>query len=113
MPLTASGKIDRHELRAPDGSRPDLAAAYTAPQTRTEELLASIWAEVLNLDKVGIHDNFFELGGHSLLATRIISRIRQVFPGEVPLRALFEMPTVAKLSKHIERMTGAEISRIV
>jgi amino acid adenylation domain-containing protein len=108
LPLTASGKVDRRGLPGPDGSRPDLAAVYTAPQTRTEELLANIWADVLKLDKVGIHDNFFELGGHSLLATRVVSRIREAFRIELALRAIFEMPAVAELSKHIEKTIIAE-----
>ena len=102
LPLTASGKVDRRALPAPDGSRPDLAEAYLAPRNRTEELLAKIWAEVLKLERIGIHDNFFDLGGHSLLATQVASRIREVFRIELPLRALFETPTVAGLSNHIE-----------
>jgi amino acid adenylation domain-containing protein len=102
LPLTASGKVDRRALAAPDGSRPDLAAAYLAPRNRTEELLAKIWAEVLKLERIGIHDNFFDLGGHSLLATRVASRIREALRIELPLRAMFETPTVAGLSNHIE-----------
>ena len=102
LPLTASGKVDRRALPAPDGSRPDLAEAYLAPRNRTEELLAKIWAEVLKLERIGIHDNFFELGGHSLLATQVASRIREVLRIELPLRAMFETPTVAGLSNHIE-----------
>jgi acyl carrier protein len=72
-----------------------------------EEVVASIWSEVLNLEKVGIHDNFFDLGGHSLLATRVVSRIIVIFQIELPLRALFEMPTVASLSDHIEAIRWA------
>ena len=102
LPLTASGKVDRRALPAPDGSRPDLAEAYLAPRNRTEELLAKIWAEVLKLERIGIHDNFFDLGGHSLLATQVASRIREVLRIELPLRAMFETPTVAGLSNHIE-----------
>jgi acyl carrier protein len=102
LPLTASGKVDRRRLPAPDGRGPDLAEAYSAPRNQTEELLTKIWAEVLKLDRIGIHDNFFDLGGHSLLATRVVSGIRKILHRELPLRALFETPTVAGLSKHIE-----------
>jgi aspartate racemase len=107
LPLTASGKVDRRALPAPDGSRPELAEAYVAPRNVTEKLLTTIWAEVLKLEEVGIHDNFFELGGHSLLATRVVSRIREVFQIELALRALFETPTVAGLSNRIEAVRCA------
>jgi acyl carrier protein len=98
LPLTASGKVDRRALPAPDGSRSELAEAYTAPRNHTEELLAKIWAEVLNLEKVGIRDNFFNLGGHSLLATQVISRMRNAFSIEVPLRQMFDAPTLAEMA---------------
>jgi acyl carrier protein len=107
LPLMASGKVDRGALPAPDASRADVAEAYVAPRNQNEELLAGVWAEVLKLDNVGIHDNFFELGGHSLLATRVVSKIREILRIELPLRALFEMPTVASLSEHIEAIKWA------
>ena len=95
LPLTPNGKVDRDALPAPDQSRPELETAYIAPRTRTEELLAEVWVELLKLEKVGIHDNFFELGGHSLLATQVISRLRRAFGVDLPLRSLFETPTIA------------------
>jgi amino acid adenylation domain-containing protein len=102
LPLTPNGKADRKALPAPDRSRPESEAGYVAPRTGVEELLAEIWAAVLKLDKIGIHDNFFSLGGHSLLATQVVSRIRESFQVEFPLRALFETQTVSGLAGQIE-----------
>ncbi|MEW5928458.1 MAG: amino acid adenylation domain-containing protein [Gemmatimonadota bacterium] len=103
IPLTASGKIDRRALPAPERGP---AGAYVAPRTPAEEVLSGIWAEVLGSGRVGVEDGFFELGGHSLLATRVVSRARQAFGIEVPLRALFEAPTVAALAERIDSLRG-------
>jgi acyl-coenzyme A synthetase/AMP-(fatty) acid ligase/acyl carrier protein len=97
LPLTPNGKIDRRALPAPD-HQAVVRGEYVAPRTPTEEMLASIWAELLKLDRVGIEDNFFELGGHSLLATQLVARIRDTFHVELSLRALFETPTIAELA---------------
>ena len=102
LPLTANGKVDRRELPTPDDRRPDLDEAFVACRTPTEELLAEIWAQVLSVERVGVHDNFFRLGGHSLLATQVVSRIREAFQVEVPLRRLFEAPTIAGLAESID-----------
>ena len=102
LPLMPNGKIDRRALPSPDRSRPELDKAFVAPRTPTEELLAEIWAQLLDLERVGIHDNFFDLGGHSLLATQLVSRMRETFQVEIPLRRLFEVPTVAGLAESIE-----------
>ena len=75
--------------------------AYAAPQTAIEEVLTTLWADVLNMDRVGIHDDFFELGGHSLTATRVVSKIRDIFTISIPLRTLFETRTVAGLSERM------------
>jgi len=101
LPLTPSGKVDRQALPAPDRTRPDLEIRYQPPRNETEEKLASICAELLHLDKVGVYDNFFDLGGHSLLATQFISRIRTTFQIDIPLRTLFESPTIEKLAEAI------------
>ncbi|MFQ5853348.1 MAG: amino acid adenylation domain-containing protein, partial [Candidatus Binatia bacterium] len=101
LPLTPNGKVDRRTLPTPDQTRPDLEKAFVAPRTPVEEVLAGIWREILGLEQVGIYDNFFHLGGHSLLATRVISRVFSTFQVELPLRTLFEKPTVEELAEVI------------
>ena len=103
FPLTQNGKLDRRSLPVPDGVRPDLKEVYVAPRTRVEEQLAGIWKEVLGIDKVGIHDNFFDLGGHSLLGTQLISRMRKIFNVDVPLRSIFDYPTLDRLAGVVNR----------
>ncbi len=98
-PLTPNGKIDRQALPEPELVQ---TKAYVAPRTPTEEAVAGIWAEVLRCDRVGTQDNFFDLGGHSLLATQVISRIRRALNIDLPLRTLFESPTVASLAEYID-----------
>lgn len=110
LPLTANGKVDRRRLPEPEGVRPELRENYVAPTTRLEELVAGIWAEVLGLERVGINDNFFDLGGHSLIATQVMVRVRRMTDVELPLRVLFEGPTVAKLAAEIEAAPGAASS---
>ncbi|MBE9167115.1 amino acid adenylation domain-containing protein [Pleurocapsales cyanobacterium LEGE 06147] len=113
LPLTPNGKIDRKSLPLPDPSAITLKENYIAPRTPTEEKIADIWREVLNLKQVGIHDNFFELGGHSLLATQVVSKIRQSWSVELPLRKLFELPTIAELAVELEQSSErAEIPPI-
>ncbi|MFG6101395.1 amino acid adenylation domain-containing protein [Leptothoe sp. EHU-05/26/07-4] len=102
LPLLPNGKVDRRSLPEVETVRPELGEPFVPPRTLTEELLAGIWANVLDLDQVGIYDNFFELGGHSLLAIRLISQVRNTFQMELSLRSLFELPTVAGLSDRIE-----------
>lgn len=98
FPLTPNGKIDRLALPVPDTARFNLKE-YVAPQTPVEDVLVDIWADILKLERVGIHDNFFDLGGHSLLATQLISRVHKILRAQLTLRDLFEEPTIANLSK--------------
>jgi len=105
LPLTVNGKLDRRALPAPEGARPELARAYVAPRTPLERVLAGAWEEALGVDRVGVEDGFFDLGGHSLLATQMISWVRETFEAEVPLRELFERPTVAALASALKAVS--------
>jgi amino acid adenylation domain-containing protein len=102
LPSLPNGKINRQALAATPQSTLDLRDDFVAPRTPAENAIAAIWAELLKLNRVSVHDNFFELGGHSLLATQAISRLRNIFQAALPLRTLFEAPTVAGLAKYID-----------
>jgi amino acid adenylation domain-containing protein len=107
LPLTPNGKVDRRALPAPDSDRSQLDGEFVAARDRLETGLVGIWQQVLGVEQVGVYDNFFDLGGHSLLATQVISHIRTTFGVELPLRRLFESPTVAGLAASIrERMNA-------
>ena len=110
LPLSANGKVNRKALPSPDGTRPLLDRPYVAPRNPTEQAVASVWSEALAMDRVGVHDDFFELGGHSLTATQVISRMREQFRVEIPLKSLFEKPTVAHLAALIDR--GEELGPV-
>jgi amino acid adenylation domain-containing protein len=111
LPLTPNGKLDRAALSALEVARPE-PEEFAAPSGAAEELLAGIWAQLLGVDRVGAHDNFFELGGHSLLATQVVSRIRDVFGTEIPLAALFDQPTIRKLTRVIEARIWDEVEQM-
>ena len=118
LPLTPNGKVDRQALPAPDETRLELESAFVPPRTPVEEVLAGIWSEVLSVEQLGIYDNFFELGGHSLLATQVLSRVRNTFHVDLPLRSIFENPTVDALAKGVvqrlaEQMGHNETFRIL
>ncbi|MBM7586116.1 amino acid adenylation domain-containing protein [Bacillus pakistanensis] len=100
FPLTSNGKIDRAKLPAPKKEDLELEE-YVSPRNELEEILASIWEDVLDIEKIGIHDHFFELGGHSLLATQVISRIHRKLKKKITIQVLFGSPTIAKLAKHL------------
>jgi amino acid adenylation domain-containing protein/FkbM family methyltransferase len=105
LPLTANGKIDRQALPAFSSETVPTTPAVVGPATETERALAAIWAELLKVESVGAHDDFFDLGGQSLLAIRAVSRIRDVFEVDLPLRNLFEHPTVAGLAEVIDGLS--------
>src|SRR5207249_1438738 len=102
LPLTPNGKIERRSLPVLDQARPTLAEASVSPRTPIEEVIVGIWVSVLRVEHVGIHDNFFDLGGHSLLAMQVIARLRDALHVEVSVRTLFDAPTVAGFTQHIE-----------
>jgi len=108
LPLTANGKLDRQALPSPEWLQSGGVDAAATPRSPLETTLAGLWSELLGRPQVGIHDNFFELGGHSLLATQLSSRVRDVLGIELPLRHLFEAPTVAQLAQVIAALPSQE-----
>jgi acyl carrier protein len=106
FPVTTSGKTDRRALPPPHAERSLPGTAYVPPRTAVEAQVADLWAELLGVEYVGVKDSFFELGGHSLLGIRMVSRVRAAFRVDIPLRAIFETPTVAALSQRIESDAG-------
>ena len=101
LPLTLNGKIDKKALPEPDGNL-NTGTEYEAPTNDLEQRLVAIWREVLKVNQVGINDNFFDLGGHSLKATTLVSKIHQKFQIELPLRKIFQSPTVKELAQQIK-----------
>ena len=108
LPRLPNGKVDRKSLPTPDGQRPETELSYAEPQTETELMIASVWKQLLRIERVSRHDNFFDLGGHSLLATQVVSRLRKTLRVETSLRMLFESPTVAELAAAVEVMRKTE-----
>ena len=107
LPLTSNGRVDQRALPEPSADRSELDGAYVAPRTAIEEILEGIWCEVLGVSRVGTDDDFFDLGGHSLLGTQVVSRAREQFRMELPLRALFDNPTLSGLARTIEELRRA------
>jgi amino acid adenylation domain-containing protein len=105
LPRTPSGKIDKLALPDPDVADAQ-SAEYVAPRTPLEETVASIWVQVLGVERIGVEDDFFALGGHSLLATQVVAQVRSDFAVDLPLHSLFTCPTVASLASEIVRMMG-------
>ena len=117
LPLN-NGKLDRKNLPMPDSGRPELRTPYAAPKSKIEERLVQVWQEVLQIHPIGVEDDFFDLGGHSLNASRVISRVIQSFQLDVPIKALFEAPTVAKMATVIsegliQQATDADLARLL
>ncbi len=110
IPVSPNGKVNRRALPQPEMAH-ETAGEYVAPGTETEKSIAGIWSAVLHLTRIGSRDNFFALGGHSLLATQVLSRIRQTFDIDLPLRAIFEAPTVAELAKRCEAAGRAKLGQ--
>ena len=111
FPLAPNGKIDRRALPTPDQIRPEIDSEFIAPKTETEHTIASIWQEVLQLEKVGLNDNFFDLGGHSLLLVSAHAKLRQTLKADLAMIDLFQYPTVASLAKHLNN--GNRLSTLV
>jgi len=110
LPLNGNGKVDRQALPPPDLSA-RATAAYVAPRNRLETTLSALWQEVLGVDRAGVHDDFFALGGHSLMATRVVSRLRQEVGLDIPLRAIFEAPTPARLAARVDLLLWSAQAR--
>jgi hypothetical protein len=111
LPLTPSGKVDRRALPAPDRARRELEREFVAPRNDAETRIAAVWRDVLGLDRVGVTENFFEMGGHSLLLPQVVHRLRTAFQLEVPLRALFDEPTIEGLAITVQELLLEEIER--
>ena len=109
FPLLPSGKIDRKTLKSNTSARPIGDRTYVAPRTPTQERLAAIWCNLLKVERVGITDNFFELGGHSLMVMQVVARIRKELEVEIPIRILFEDPTIIGLAKEVEEAAAKGI----
>src|SRR5215472_17111229 len=107
LPYTRSGKVDRGALPSPESLARVEERLVQGPRDPYEEVLVGLWSEVLQKSPIGIDESFFALGGHSLLATQLISRVRSAFSIELPLRSLFEHPTVAELAREVERAKAA------
>ncbi len=110
LPLLPNGKVDRHALPAPDHFPPSPGPNHDPPRTPTEDAVARIWADVLKRERIGRDENFFEVGGHSLLAMQVVARVRRVLQVELPVRRLFEQPTVAGLASEIEKMARSGVA---
>jgi amino acid adenylation domain-containing protein len=115
IPLTPNGKVNRAELPVPQMSEDGASANFVAPRSPLEETLAEIWRETLGVAQIGVESNFFDLGGHSLMATRVVTQIRERFGVELPLRVLFESPTIAGLAQHLDavQVKETQLSRIL
>jgi hypothetical protein len=106
LPRLPNGKLDRRSLSEPGGERPDLAAAYVAPESDVERIIAAVWRDLLRVDRIGLHDNFFELGGHSLLLVQAHGRLKEALGRDVAVVDLFRFPTVSLLARYLGGESG-------
>jgi aryl carrier-like protein len=113
FPLTSSGKVDRRSLPVPERKR-QMDRSYVAPQGESERILATIWEELLQVDKVGVRDNFFDLGGHSLLLVKMVPKVATAFGRKVTIIDLFQRPTIKALAEFLsdDRKSGPSFDRI-
>jgi amino acid adenylation domain-containing protein len=103
LPLTPNGKVDRKALPAPESLNPELEAAHVAPWTEVEQILATIWQEVLQVERVSVHHNFFDLGGHSLHIVQVYNQLQEVFHRDISITAMFQHPTISSLAKYVSQ----------
>jgi amino acid adenylation domain-containing protein len=113
LPLTPNGKVDLDALPEPDFDRTAVGDEFVAPETESEQRLAAIWSEVLDVERVGVNDNFFALGGHSLLAMKVMSRVRDELQVPMTLRSIFDSPTVGELAKIVDEQSQAKVAEVV
>ncbi len=107
LPLTPSGKLDRRALPTPSGTDAERGPGYVAPRTRAEKAMARVWGESLGARRVGIHDSFFDLGGNSYQALQVMSRFQALFKTEIPIRTIFQFPTIADLMGQIQSLVAS------
>jgi acyl carrier protein len=112
LPLTANGKLDRRALPAPEQQSLHTGGDYVAPRSQAEEAVTGILAQILHTERIGVHDNFFELGGNSLLALRLVAAVQEQFDIDLPVRKVFDMPSVAQLAAEVETQLRADIARL-
>jgi acyl carrier protein len=112
LPYTPSGKVDRQSLPPPAGRSQEREEGFVPPRGPTEEAVAKIWGQILGLDDLGAKDDFFELGGHSLMAAQVVSRIRDSFGVELPIRALFDSSSVAEFAEVVAKAPEAAPSTL-
>jgi acyl carrier protein len=112
FPMTANGKVDRKALPKPERSELEQVDSFVLPRSEVEQMLASIWAEALHLDKIGIHENFFDIGGNSLLLVKVKAQIDQVMNRSIPTLELFNYPTIETLAVYLSEGASAGVSSI-
>jgi acyl carrier protein len=106
LPLTPNGKVDRKALPNPESVRSELATAYVGPRTEMEQTIATVWQEVLGVEKLGMHDNFFDLGGHSLLMVQVHKKLQEIFKRDFLMTEMFKYPSISSLVEYLSSKPG-------